>query len=207
MIYAHFFCGKNDLRAFFVAKTIYALRPESFCALKVAIWKVQTFWASGVMFRSLQGALRDPSPPLQPQNRQNPTFRVTLIVPSCHPGWEEMENLRGNLIKIEEIWEEIIPTQDRMRGRATINVTLSTFILPLQKKLGIWTPINLYTINGIIDSVSASFPSLMWPWQMKMATQILLRLVKLLLRKVLFDKAEISGQRSRLFSVFFDLQL
>ena len=47
MIYAHFFCGKNDLRAFFVAKTIYALRPESFCALKVAIWKVQTFWASG----------------------------------------------------------------------------------------------------------------------------------------------------------------
>ena len=45
-----------------------------------------------------------------------------------------------------------------MRGRATINVTLSTFILPLQKKLGIWTPINLYTINGIIDSVSASFP-------------------------------------------------
>ena len=24
--------------------------------------------------------------------------RVTLIVPSCHPGWEEMENLSGNLI-------------------------------------------------------------------------------------------------------------
>ena len=32
--------------SFFVAKTIYALRPESFCALKVAIRKVQTFWAS-----------------------------------------------------------------------------------------------------------------------------------------------------------------
>ena len=40
------FCHENDLRAFFVAKTIYALRPESFCALKVAIRKVQTFWAS-----------------------------------------------------------------------------------------------------------------------------------------------------------------
>ena len=47
-IYAHFFCRQNDLRVFFVAKTIYALRPESFCALKVAILKVQTFWASGL---------------------------------------------------------------------------------------------------------------------------------------------------------------
>ena len=56
-IYAPFFCRENDLRAFlsrkrftrfFVAKTIYALRPESFCALKVAIRKVQTFWASDV---------------------------------------------------------------------------------------------------------------------------------------------------------------
>ena len=48
MIYAHFFCGKNDLRAFFVAKTIYALRPESFRALKFAIRKIQTFCASGL---------------------------------------------------------------------------------------------------------------------------------------------------------------
>ena len=40
------FCRENDLHAFFVTKTIYALRPESFCALKVAIRKVQTFWAS-----------------------------------------------------------------------------------------------------------------------------------------------------------------
>ena len=47
-IYAPFFCRENDLRVFFVAKTIYALHPESFCALKVAIRKVQTFWASGV---------------------------------------------------------------------------------------------------------------------------------------------------------------
>ena len=29
------------------AKKIYALCPESFCALKFAIWKVQTLWASG----------------------------------------------------------------------------------------------------------------------------------------------------------------
>ena len=42
-----FFCRENDLHVFFVAKTIYALRPESFCALEVAIRKVETFWASG----------------------------------------------------------------------------------------------------------------------------------------------------------------
>ena len=29
--------------------------------------------------------------------RIDPCHRVTLIVPSCHPGWEDMENLRGNL--------------------------------------------------------------------------------------------------------------
>ena len=42
-----FFYRENDLRVFFVAKMIYALRPESFCALEVAIRKVETFWASG----------------------------------------------------------------------------------------------------------------------------------------------------------------
>ena len=26
--------------------------------------------------------------------------RVALIVPACQPGWEEMENLRGNLVSI-----------------------------------------------------------------------------------------------------------
>ena len=65
-IYTHFFvaktiyalfCHKKNLctlflsrtrfTRFFFAKMIYALRPESFCALKVAIRKVQTFWASG----------------------------------------------------------------------------------------------------------------------------------------------------------------
>ena len=45
-INTHFFCRKNNTRAFFVPKMLFALRPESFCALKVAIWKVQTFWAS-----------------------------------------------------------------------------------------------------------------------------------------------------------------
>ena len=29
--------------------------------------------------------------------------RVTLIVSACQPDWEEMENLRGNLRKVEEI--------------------------------------------------------------------------------------------------------
>ena len=29
--------------------------------------------------------------------------RVALIVPACQPGWEEMENLRGNLRTFEEI--------------------------------------------------------------------------------------------------------
>ena len=42
-------CRKTNLRTFGtnVAKTIYALCPESFCALNFAIRKVQTFWASG----------------------------------------------------------------------------------------------------------------------------------------------------------------
>ena len=44
-ICAHFFFREHGLR--FFAKTINALRPESFCALKVPIRKVQTFWASG----------------------------------------------------------------------------------------------------------------------------------------------------------------
>ena len=65
------FCRENDPRTFVVAKTIlvtiflsqkrfvkrfckrvfvaiYAVRPENFCALKFAIRKVQTFWASWV---------------------------------------------------------------------------------------------------------------------------------------------------------------
>ena len=45
--FTHIFLSQKEFtHTFFVAKTIYALRPESFCALKVAIWKVQTFWAS-----------------------------------------------------------------------------------------------------------------------------------------------------------------
>ena len=38
--------AKTIYAFFFVAKTIYTLRRENFCALKVAIRKVQTFWAS-----------------------------------------------------------------------------------------------------------------------------------------------------------------
>ena len=41
-----FLSRKRFTRFFFVAKMIYALRPESFCALEVAIRKVETFWAS-----------------------------------------------------------------------------------------------------------------------------------------------------------------
>ena len=49
---------KKQLIHFFCRETIYALRPESFCPLKVAIRKVQTFWASGatVQEQRLQGA-------------------------------------------------------------------------------------------------------------------------------------------------------
>ena len=66
MIYAHFFVQiqlthtfwlqnwffvvKSIYAFFFVAKTICALRPESFCVLKIAIRKVQTFWASGAAY-------------------------------------------------------------------------------------------------------------------------------------------------------------
>ena len=45
-----FLSQKEFVHTFFVAKMIYAPCPESFCALKVAIRKVQTFWASGPWF-------------------------------------------------------------------------------------------------------------------------------------------------------------
>ena len=41
---------------FFVAKTIDALRPESFRALKFAIRKIETFWASGLGIDILEDA-------------------------------------------------------------------------------------------------------------------------------------------------------
>ena len=40
------FCSETIYALYWLRKTIYALRPESCCALKVAIRKVQTFWAS-----------------------------------------------------------------------------------------------------------------------------------------------------------------
>ena len=32
---------------------------------------------------------------------------MALIVPACQPGWEEMENLRGNLRKFEITQNEV----------------------------------------------------------------------------------------------------
>ena len=46
--FTHFICREKRFMHFFVGKTIYALCLESFCALKVAIRKVQTFWASAL---------------------------------------------------------------------------------------------------------------------------------------------------------------
>ena len=43
MIYAHFFVTKTISSPFFVAKTIFALCPESFCAYKLAIKKIQSY--------------------------------------------------------------------------------------------------------------------------------------------------------------------
>ena len=57
--FAHTFFVANMVYAFFFAKTIYALGPESFCALKVAIRKVQTFWASAVIVYSLKSFSKD----------------------------------------------------------------------------------------------------------------------------------------------------
>ena len=50
--------------------------------------------------------------------------RVTLIVPACQSGLEEMENLRGNLRKFDGILEEIIQNEVSLGGSPTINVTL-----------------------------------------------------------------------------------
>ena len=58
-ICSHFFVA-NMGYAFFFAKTIYVLHPESFCALKVAIRKVQTFRASAYKYPLLW--LADPKP-------------------------------------------------------------------------------------------------------------------------------------------------
>ena len=47
--------------------------------------------------------------------------RVTLIVSACQPGWEEMENLRGNLRGNKE---GMIQNEVSLGGSPTINVTL-----------------------------------------------------------------------------------
>ena len=44
--FTHTFFVAKTIYGFFVAKPIYALHPDSLCALKVAIRKVQTFWAT-----------------------------------------------------------------------------------------------------------------------------------------------------------------
>ena len=49
------FLSQKQFTRFFDAKTINAFRPESFCALKVAIRKVQTFWTSAEVMHSAPG--------------------------------------------------------------------------------------------------------------------------------------------------------
>ena len=63
-------------------------------------------------------------------------IRVTLIVSACQPGWEEIENLRGNFRKIEEIWEEIIQNEVSLGGSPTINVALGR---TLDQYINIWS--------------------------------------------------------------------
>ena len=48
-----FFCRGTIYALYWSRKTIYALRPESFCASNFAIQKVQTFWASEGMLSDL----------------------------------------------------------------------------------------------------------------------------------------------------------
>ena len=50
-----FFCRKNDLRAFFVAKNDLRTSSGKFLRVKVAIQKVQTFWASALGQRKRSG--------------------------------------------------------------------------------------------------------------------------------------------------------
>ena len=57
-MYATFYVAKMIYAFFLSQKTIYALRPESFCALKVAILKVQTFWASGSLIHHFTQTMR-----------------------------------------------------------------------------------------------------------------------------------------------------
>ena len=58
--------------------------------------------------------------------------RVTLVVPACQPGWEEMENLRGNLRKFKDFLEEIIQNEVSLGGNPTFKVTLVMGDIPLR---------------------------------------------------------------------------
>ena len=60
------FCRKNGFCVLFVAKTIYALCLESFWALKVAIWTVQSFWASACPLEKHAAPLRPTNQPPSP---------------------------------------------------------------------------------------------------------------------------------------------
>ena len=55
--------------------------------------------------------------------------RVDSIVPACQPGWEEMENLRGNLGEFEENWEEIIQNEVSLGGSPTNKVILWAYFI------------------------------------------------------------------------------
>ena len=55
--FTHFICREKRFMHFFVGKTIYALCLESFCALKVAIRKVQILFATFDNYGNLGFAL------------------------------------------------------------------------------------------------------------------------------------------------------
>ena len=89
-----FFVAKKFAHTFFVAKTICAFfllqerfRPESFCALKVSIQKVQTFWADAY-YHGMSREISMPVPePHHPLRANGPFERLCLPLPSLEALW------------------------------------------------------------------------------------------------------------------------
>ena len=69
--YVHIFLSQKRFSRFLVAKTICALRLESFWALKVAIRTVQTFWASACPLEKHAAPLRPTNQPPSPAPRKS----------------------------------------------------------------------------------------------------------------------------------------
>ena len=79
------FCRKNVLSTLVLLQKRF--RPESFCALKVSIRKVQTFWADAY-YHGMSREISIPVPePHHPLRANGPFQRLCLPLPSLEALW------------------------------------------------------------------------------------------------------------------------